>query len=69
MAIKEVREKFESLDYLRGNEAFSEYKKYWDDEVDPVVKNENLRKFVCKFPFESREQRRRLLAAMDAPLV
>lgn len=64
---KESREKFESLDYLRKNEAFNEYRSYWD-EFDPKIKDTNLKKFVCKMPL-NKIQRRNLIKAINTPAV
>lgn len=55
-------EKFESVDHYRGNQAFSEYVSYHDN-IDPVLKEKNLIKFVCK-NFSSGNQRRNLIAAI-----
>lgn len=62
---KETREKFESLDYLRKNEAFAEYRAHWDD-FDPKIKDEQLKRFVCKMPL-NRVQRRALLDSINTP--
>lgn len=64
---KENREKFESLDYLRKNEAFAEYRAYWDN-FDLKVKDANLKKFVCQMPL-NKNQRRGLLESINTPLV
>lgn len=61
-------EKFESMDYLRKNEAYSEYREYWDN-FDQKVKIANTRKFICRELPISNEMRRALLKEFDAPLV
>lgn len=63
---KELRERFESLDYLRKNEAFAEYRAHYD-ELDPVIKENNLKKFICKMPL-NRDQRRGLLKSINTPI-
>lgn len=64
---KQIHDKFESLDYLRKNEAFAEYRAYWDN-FDPKVKDINLKKFICKMPLNNK-QRSALIDSINSPIL
>lgn len=61
------KEPFEKIDWYRGNEAFGDYANYYDNILDPRVKDVSLIKFICKLPL-TRINRRQLIKVIKSPL-
>ncbi len=66
MAIKESREKFDSLDHYKLNDCWNEFRNHYD-AMDVNLKEVKLKKFVCKMPLD-RIQRRALLKSINTPV-
>ncbi len=59
--------KFESLDHYKLNDCWNEFRNY-HDSCDSVLKDKQLKNFVCKLPL-NKNQRRALIKAINTPAV
>lgn len=59
---------FEKSDWYKGNEAFNEYVRYYDNVVDPVIKEKNLIEFVIDLGLP-KNQLRNLIRAIKSSIV